>query len=119
MDPSLILPILVFAGHLSLECAERIISYQTKREQTMQLLCLLRTSSRNGCQGLFKALKEEKEHKAHQELLEQLENSCESTCCSLSISSTCTTEEPEVRKCHVRAINAESENSCSTRFSIE
>ena len=90
MDPSLILPILVSAGHLSLECTERILSYQTKGEQTMQLLSLLHRCSRNGYQGLFKALKEEKEHKAHQELLEQLEYNCESTCCSRSISSTCT-----------------------------
>ena len=80
MDPVYIIPLLVQAGHLNPDHVDRILSYQTKPEQALQLLALLhRTrSGRAAYQGLFKALKDETEHKAHQELLKQLERTCES-----------------------------------------
>ena len=92
MDPSLIIPLLVQSGHLRLDQVTVILSLQTKNEQTLQLLALLHTSGRYAYQGLFKALKDETEHGAHQELLQELESTCEGKyvggmgCVSLSIS---------------------------------
>ena len=77
MDPSLIIPLLVQSGHLRLEQVTVILSLQTKTEQTLQLLALLHRSGRYAYQGLFKALKDETEHEAHQELLQQLESTCD------------------------------------------
>jgi hypothetical protein len=80
MDPVYIIPLLVQDGHLNPDHVDRILSWQSKREQALQLLALLpRTRSGEvAYQGLFKALKDETEHKPHQELLKQLESTCES-----------------------------------------
>lgn len=77
MEPSLIVPLLVQSKHLRLEQVNEIFSLQTKREQALMLLSLLPRSGRYAYQGLFKALKDETELKAHEELLEQLERTCE------------------------------------------
>ena len=80
MESVYIIPLLVQDGHLNPDHVDRILSYQTKQEQALQLLALLhRTRSRGAAyQGLFKALKDETEHEPHQELLKQLESTCES-----------------------------------------
>ena len=80
MDPSLIIPLLVQSRHLRLEQVTIILSLQTKREQSLQLLALLPYSGRYAYQALFKALKDETEHGAHQELLQQLESTCDCEC---------------------------------------
>ena len=77
MDATLIAPLLVTSNHLHLEDVEKILSHSTKRVQAMQLLALLHRAGKFAYQGLFKALKEEKELRAHQELLQQLEETCE------------------------------------------
>ena len=77
MDATLIAPLLVTSKHLKLEDVEKIISCPTKGQQVMQLLVLLHRAGKLAYQGLFKALGEEKELRAHQELLIQLEEACE------------------------------------------
>ena len=85
MDPVYIIPFLVEAGHLNPEHVNRILSYQTKTEQALQLLALLHRNGGAAYQGLFKALKDETEHKQHQELLQQLESTCECKCSDVSV----------------------------------
>ena len=86
MDPVYIIPLLVQAEHLSPEQVDRILSCQTKTEQALQLLALLHRNGGSAYQGLFKALKEETEHKPHQELLQQLERTCECECFPINVS---------------------------------
>ena len=80
MEPTYIITLLVEAGHFSPDHVSQILSHQTKTEQALQLLALLHRCGGAAYQGLFKALKEETEHKAHQELLQQLEKTCECKC---------------------------------------
>lgn len=85
MDAVYIIPLLVEAGHLNPDHVNRILSCQTKTEQALQLLALLHRSGGAAYQGLFKALKDETEHKPHEELLQQLESTCECKCFADSV----------------------------------
>ena len=86
MDSVYIVPLLVKAGHLSPEQVSQILSCQTKTERALQLLALLHGSGKTAYQGLFKALKEETEHEPHQELLQELERTCECKYFSMNVS---------------------------------
>lgn len=84
MDAVLIVPLLVASGHLPDHYVEKILSTQSQRERALQLLALLPRCGKHAYLGLFKALAEETELKAHQELLEQLEYHCDSKCINYS-----------------------------------
>ena len=77
IEATAIAPLLVESGHLTLEKINIILSHQTKQDRALQLLALLPYCGRSAYQGLFKALKKESEHIAHEELLQQLEHMCE------------------------------------------
>ena len=78
MNPSILLPTLVEAGHLTLEEAAEIIkSPAGHSDHCMLLLANVARKGRGAYSALFQALKDDSQHKPHHELWETLVQKCE------------------------------------------
>lgn len=80
MNPSILLPTLVEAGHLTLEEAAEIIkSPAGHSDHCLLLLAKVARKGRGAYSALFQALKDDSQHKPHHELWETLVQKCEGT----------------------------------------
>ena len=78
MNPSILLPTLVEAGHLTLEeAAEIIMSPAGHSDHCMLLLAKVARKGRGAYSALFQALKDDSQHEPHHELWETLVQKCE------------------------------------------